>query len=692
MTKRDVAYWPFKGGLDLVTPPVTVPEGRLLACLNFEPWIDGGYRRIAGYERFDGRPKPSDATWTTLRLAAPISTDPEVVVGDVVSGQTSSATGEIIDISEDRASLYVTKVTGVFVDGEILDDDTLGLLAIGTLASVPESQTSDDVDHEADLRLLAENVYRADITQVPGINAIRGAWQSRASVYAIRDNAEATAAVIHKASTDGWDDSLMDMAHYVYFDAGSVAPAVGDILDGASSMATGTIHKIIVHTGNWGTADAAGYFVLTNVTGAYTNNENLQVAAATKAVANGASAQFALPVGGRYTFVSNNFYAGADTYRVYAAGGVGPGFEIDEDDVVSPILMDLTLGDAPEENKPYLVEAFDGRLWFAFAGGSVQHSITGEPLVFNGFLGAAEYGLGDEVTSLTAMGGDVLVARTRSETHAFYRETGSYVKKVLSDKSGGILYSDQELDTGYTLDDSGLTNLRRVQEFGDFANATLSDLVQPYLASRREVVAGAMVVRTSNQYRALYDNGEGLIARIRPDGMAEFGLISYPTTVSCAYSCEDENGSPVNLFGGGSGFVYQAEIGRNFDGAAIEAALRMPYSHQGQPAYRKRYRLMELELSAERAVTLLMAAELSYANEETGSYSWGDRVVGGGGFYDFSNWDEIYWDAQQFSTARFELAGTGRNLSVLLYNTSNTTSPFILQGALLHYDVRRVQR
>lgn len=52
------SYDLLQGGLDLVTPPMAVPAGRAVAAMNYEPEARG-YRRIGGYERFDGRPSPS---------------------------------------------------------------------------------------------------------------------------------------------------------------------------------------------------------------------------------------------------------------------------------------------------------------------------------------------------------------------------------------------------------------------------------------------------------------------------------------------------------------------------------------------------------------------------------------------------------------------------------------------------------
>jgi hypothetical protein len=46
------------GGLDLVSPPIAIPQGAAVAGCNYIP-DDQGYARIGGYERYDGNPQPS---------------------------------------------------------------------------------------------------------------------------------------------------------------------------------------------------------------------------------------------------------------------------------------------------------------------------------------------------------------------------------------------------------------------------------------------------------------------------------------------------------------------------------------------------------------------------------------------------------------------------------------------------------
>jgi len=57
-------YFQMAGGLDLVSPALALMPGAMISCLNYEIGAFGGYRRIDGYERFDGRPSPHKATFT----------------------------------------------------------------------------------------------------------------------------------------------------------------------------------------------------------------------------------------------------------------------------------------------------------------------------------------------------------------------------------------------------------------------------------------------------------------------------------------------------------------------------------------------------------------------------------------------------------------------------------------------------
>ena len=86
--KVETASFELKGGLNLVDPPLEIPAGMLLAATNYELLPRGGYRRIDGFERSDGQPRPSDANYWILDFDAG-GLGPELVTNGDFTGDAS---------------------------------------------------------------------------------------------------------------------------------------------------------------------------------------------------------------------------------------------------------------------------------------------------------------------------------------------------------------------------------------------------------------------------------------------------------------------------------------------------------------------------------------------------------------------------------------------------------------------------
>ena len=116
---------------------------------------------------------------------------------------------------------------------------------------------------------------------------------------------------------------------------------------------------------------------------------------------------------------------------------------------MSPILHPLTaLGSQPASNAPFLVEEHRNYLFLAFPGGSVQHSVIGVPMQWNGFLGSAEFGMGDEITGLNSVVGSVLAITSSRETRGLFgKDTDDWELKLIGEQTGGVLFSTQKIDT-----------------------------------------------------------------------------------------------------------------------------------------------------------------------------------------------------------------------------------------------------
>lgn len=178
----------------MVSIPTMIKPGRLISAINFEPDNNGGYRRISGVERYDGRPRPSGANYSVVTGAVlgPL------IVNDTITGVTSGATAVVVMLVS-PTKFVVTKVSGTFV----AETFNVSGLPYGTIESVIEDNEK-DLELHATYKAAAAEEYRADILKVPGSGYVRGVVYYQGNLYAFRDNAGGTACVMHKSSSAGW--------------------------------------------------------------------------------------------------------------------------------------------------------------------------------------------------------------------------------------------------------------------------------------------------------------------------------------------------------------------------------------------------------------------------------------------------------------------------------------------------------
>lgn len=188
-------YFAFNGGLDQVTPPIELTAGTLRYCNNVEIGIRGGYSRIGGYERYSGLAKPSAASYALL--AATITGT--IPIGATITNDAGTVSAVVIAV--EAAAIIVTRLTGgAFMPGAL----RIGGLVVATQTALQGINLSSTPKLNATYLNLAADVYRAMIGAVPGSGPVLGVHQYGGKVYAFRNNAGGTAAVMHVASPAGW--------------------------------------------------------------------------------------------------------------------------------------------------------------------------------------------------------------------------------------------------------------------------------------------------------------------------------------------------------------------------------------------------------------------------------------------------------------------------------------------------------
>ena len=672
-------YFAFVGGLNTMSPPLTMKPGFAIESQNFEASVSGGYRRIPGYERYSGKSSPSEQFYYTL----PATITGSWAVNDTITGATSGATATILGSTD--TGFLVANISGTFNGSENLQ---ISAVTVATNTGAAFSGGADTPADEATYTAAAADVYRALIAAVPGSGSILGVWGYGGVVYAFRNNAGGTACDMYKSSASGW--TQVTFGYEQAFTTGTGEISDGDTVTGATSGATGTVKRVLRRTGTWG-SDALGTLVFASITGTFQNGENLQVGGVTKAVASGTQSAITLLPGGKFRFVNYNFLGSTTTMRMYGCDGVNKGFEFDGTTFV-PIRTGMT------NDTPKFIAAHKNHLFFSFDS-SVQHSGTGDPYAWTAVLGAAEIALGDTCTGLVAHVGDAsnaaLVMLTRQRVNVLYGNDSSDWTMVSTEaEMGGIAYSQQKVGDMYWVDDRGITALSAAFQFGNFQSGTVSKNIQSWITEQRTRVVDSCISRENNQYRIFFSNKYALYGTIYQDANGkriDWMPMLFQDDVTCICSSEWSDGSEKIFFGSSDGYVYQLDKGTSFDGDNINAYFVAAYNNLKSPQISKRCRKAVLELKGESYAAIRFGYKLGY--NQTHIAQPDDVTVTSNlsaDYWDSFTWDSgAYWDGNTLAPIEISISGTAENIALAVACDSAVISPFTVTGSVIHYTPRR---
>jgi hypothetical protein len=673
-------YYPLGGGLDLVTPAIAINPGKVIDAQNYEPAIAGGYRRIDGYERFDGRSSPSAASYWYLPFARTAS----IALGASVTGATSGATGTVLAVFS--GYLVLGRVTGTFA---ALEDVQVSGAKVGTAINASTVNGAPLPSDHADYLLLAANDQRTLIQAVPGSGPIRGAWVYNDTVYAFRDNAGGTAGQMWKSTASGWVQVTFQTQ--LPFTSATAQINVGDIVTGGTSGATGTVIGALLRTGTW-TVSGVGLLVIAGTTGTFVNAEPIKVGSVAKATSSGPSAAIMRAPGGRVECFNHNFTGSTNSKKMYGADGVNPAFEFDGTNYF-PILTGM-VADTPTH-----VIAHRGYLFLSFLG-SVQYSALGNPYAWTVVLGAGEISTGAAVSGFLPQAGtaagSALAIFTAERTKTLYGSSNANFQLVDSNFDLGYLpYTCQQVSNdAYGLTARGIQALVTTLNYGDFDYASVSHMIQPLILKKRGLQCASATLREKNQYRVFFTDGSALVVGLTGAKVSGIMPLNYGRPVRCIVATTLLAGQEVCYFGSDDGYVYRDNVGTSQDGQPIEAWARLPFNNDKSPRIRKRFRRSVLEVVAEGYAQVNVSYDLGYGNPDVQpSAPAGDQVLSGtGGYWDQFTWDQFTWDSQFIANPSISLDGTEKNISMLYYSNRAQDKPHLITGVTLLSTPRALER
>jgi hypothetical protein len=514
---------------------------------------------------------------------------------------------------------------------------------------------------------------------------VRGVSYYKGKVYAWRNTADGLAMKMYASSAAGWVE--VDLMATFDFYQGSDEIFAGETITGHTSGATALVKAVVVKSGTWSGGNAAGYIVFTNMTGTPTSGELVYVGGTKHARAVGTYSTTTLAPGGRVETTIANFGGGPNNQKMYGVDGVNRAFEFDGDAYV-PIFTGMPV------DTPMHVVVHKQHLFLSF-GSSLQFSAIGNPYLFDPVLGAGELALNNRITNLLILPGDqssgALGVYTRNDTSVLYGTSAEDFRLSTSNSgTGAIAYTAQSMDQAYVLDDRGVMVMAASDQFGNFAPASLTLNIRPFLQFRRNLATASSVSREKGQYRIFFSDGTGLYMTIANGKMLGSMPVQFPNKVTCCVEGENTQGDAITFAGADNGFVYQLDAGTSFDGAIISSNINLVFNSIRSPRILKRYRRASVELTGDSYAQIQFAYDLGYGSTDINQaieeeYSSDLRSS----YWDEFTWDNFVWDGKEVSPTEIEMLGTGENIAIRISSSSDLFKPFTVNSIIIHYSMRR---
>lgn len=494
-----------------------------------------------------------------------------------------------------------------------------------------------------------------------------------------------------KSTSSGW--TVVPFGYELAFTAASTEPAVGaTVTKGAVSA---VVRRVCLQSGAYLGGTAAGRLIIDAPTGGSFSAGAFT--AGFTATCSGAETAITLLPGGKFQFEQGNFFGSSGSVRVYGCDGVNRGFEFD-----GTTFVPITTGTTPDT--PKFLALHKKQLFWAI-GSSVIHSAPGLPYDYTAVSLASEIATGDTITGLLVQPGTqtsgAMAIYQRSGTQMLYG-TGTTTWNLVpfNTGTGCIAYTAQNMSQSYGLDDRGVFGMATTQNYGNFAQSSLTDAIRPFIVAHRAYAVASVLCREKSQYRIYFSDGLGLHLTIVNGQYIGAMPIYYPINTSSspmglynAWSGTESTGEEVILGCGTDGYVYELDRGTSFDGAALNAAITLNFDSVRSPRMLKRFRKAAIEVQGSSYAEISFGYNLGYSsnfvpqpspftyNQSMLDSTWGSAV-----------WGQFFWGISNLSPMECDMGGTAENAGLIFASGEDYMASYTINSAIIHYTPRRALR
>lgn len=644
----------FRGGLISNLSPlqqgIQAPgSARLLK--NFEPSVDGGYRRIEGYDKYSATPIPaygeplvqgSGQSGTTLVLAnifkAPVAGDTFTIAG--VTGTYTIATAGV-----SYNSTY----------------------KIATL-TLTTSLTSSPADKAA-------VTFANNSTLVNGI----AAWENTVVVQRNADLYFTTGSGYTKINKPSYGTVLVNGAGQtgstLNIDGLTATPQIGDTFSVVGIEKVYTV--LAVPTVTSGTASVSIYPAL-----ASSPADNAAVTWRSVSRSNAGRVRFS-----KYRIGSEEKVAGVDGYNAPFIWN-GTAFTV--------------LSSAPSDviGAEYIV--FHKNQMFFAKGDVLSFTAPYTDSDFSAANGAGVINVGGKITGLIVFREALIIFTEKTISQLTGNTLQDFVLQPIT-RNVGCVAADTIQEIGgdvMFLGPEGLRLLSATDRVGDFNLGVVSKPIQAEMTAliSSSSTFASCVIKQKSQYRIFGYNGN--ITTSNSKGVLgtqivgnDTSMMSWAETVGIrAYVADSDykDQTETIVFAHDDGYIYQMESGNSFDGSNIPASFATPFVPLQDPRVRKTFYKMVLYTDPQGGVSFSVNLKLDFdtlgsIQPDTITLSNSTGTVGFYGNSTAKYGTTVYGSKlmKQFET---QVVGSGFSVS-LQFVSDGQDPPFSLDAVTLEYAV-----
>ncbi len=639
-----------EGGLVKSRSTFIMQPGQALELQNFEPDIEGGYKRINGFKKYVNHIVPQTS-----------SSSEKVLMTATFANKIVASRGEkIFSSASSELSTKILSTTAMTGSGEIIVDSTTGFSSSGTLQI-----NSEIFDYTGKTSTTFSGVTRAESSTTAAAHAVDDAVSES---WTEKDNGRTNAGKYNfeRYNFDGTDKLIVV--------DGTNAPTIFNTSIVASNVsspnaATGNVTQL-------GSDIASG----TGMTGSGV----LTVRSTTNFNSSGSvlinSEVFA------YTGKTATTFTGVTRAQ---EGSVA------DDHTIGAVVADLF---PPTVTGAKHVVAFKEHMFYSGMSSTPQELVFSVPFEETNFsvaIGGGSIRVDDTVVGLKVFRNDLFIF---CENRIFKLSGSSQADFTMTPVTRNIGCTNGDTIQEFAgdlifLGPDGLRTIAGTARIGDVELGTISSNVQSVFDEnlRNSGLFESLVIPDKTQYRLFFTKdgqatvtSKGLICVMKGQNF-EFAELR-----GIKPSCTDtfvEEGNVIVLHGGFDGYVHRQEKGNDFDGELISGRYRSPDLTFGDPGIRKHMQRVLINYKPESAINADMFVRYDYEDKNSAkpaAYSLDSSDVVA--IYGTSVYGTGTYGGPSQPLIRQSVEGSGFAVALRI-NDNATTAPYSLKGFQLEYQL-----